>query len=393
MQDKDKLKEQLLAESAEMRQHIEELETDYAQTQIELKEVKERLYNLFEGAGDSIFIVDSLTLQVLDANMNAARRLGYTVDELRQLLWSDIEMPKTEEDISWQSTFSNTIISENVYRRKDGSQIPVESSSRLVRYVDQDVIQIFARDITERKRAAQQRSELEAEKQRVSVLHRFISDASHDLRTPLTSIKSSLFLLQELDDPEKRKKHLMMLERQTEHLECLLEDMLSMSRLDRVTELELETLNPNYLVVDVLTKQSALANRMGHSVNFNPVYDSRSVEGNKEHLSRVIEILILNALHYMPAGGTMTVRIYEQEQCDIIEIQDTGIGVSPKDLPRIFERFYRGDKARGAHTGGTGLGLAIARRIVELHRGNIEVESEEGKGSIFRIVLPVGTKN
>ncbi len=393
MQNEDKSKEQLVAEMAEMCKHIEKLESDYVQTQIELKEVKERLHNLFEGAGDSIFMVDSLTLQVLDSNMNAARRLGYTLDELCQLSWPDIEMPKTKEELSWKSTFSNTMISENMYRHKDGSQIPVESSSRLVRYADQDVLQVFARDITERKRAEQQRLELKTEKQRVDVLQRFISDASHDLRTPLTSIKTSLFLLQQLDDPEKHKKHLTVLERQTEHLECLLEDMLCMSRLDRVTGLELAKLNLNLMVADVLTNQSTLAYNKGQNINFAPVHDLRSVEGNKEYLCQAVEILVLNALHYMPDGGTMTVRVYEQEQSDVVEIQDTGMGISPEDLPRIFERFYRGDKARGTYTGGTGLGLAIARRIVELHRGNIEVECEKGKGSTFRVVLPVGTKN
>ncbi len=243
-------------------------------------------------------------------------------------------------------------------------------------------------DLTERKQAEKEHLELMQERQRVEVLQHFISAASHDLRTPLTTMKTSLFLLKSLNDPEKRKKHMAMLESQTEHLERLLEDMLTLSRLDKVAELEFAPLNLKSLFGDIMRRQSPLIAKKKLSVEVAPIGDLPFIQGDGHYLSRALEIVVLNALNYTPDGGEITARLCEQEQQILIEVQDSGIGISEKDLPHIFESFYRGDKARNTNTGGTGLGLAMAQKIVELHHGSIEVESKLEQGSMFRIYLP-----
>ncbi len=270
-----------------------------------------------------------------------------------------------------------------------------------VKGADGEVVAIveIIQDVTELKRAEQEHLELMQERQRIEVLQRFISDASHDLRTPLSSINASLYILKMLTAPtnkltpqktdEKRQQHLTILGEQHAHLQRLIEDLLTMSRLDMDVELMFEQLDLNTLIGGALTAQSALAASKKHKVEFTPVDKLPSIKGDGAYLSRALEIIILNALHYTSEGGMIIVRAYEREQQTFIEVQDNGMGVSAVDLPRVFERFYRGDEARNTHTGGTGLGLAIARKIIELHNGNIEVESEEGKGSTFRIVLPV----
>jgi signal transduction histidine kinase len=111
--------------------------------------------------------------------------------------------------------------------------------------------------------------------------------------------------------------------------------------------------------------------------------------GAAYELRQVFANLVDNAIHYTPEGGQVTVRTFQQNEDVIVEVRDTGVGISASDLPHIFDRFYRTDRARSSETGGIGLGLSIAKKIVELHGGRLEAESELGVGSVFRVSLPV----
>ncbi len=289
---------------------------------------------------------------------------------------------------------------ETTIRCKDGQQ-------RIIAWNERDLLDdkgnptssiTIGIDVTKRRHAEQERFSFIREKERIEVLKRFVSDVSHDLRTPLSSINASLYVLKMLADPkmnlpqqetsEKQKEHLAILETQAAHLEKLIEDMFTMSRLDTMVDLELKTLNLNTLVRNVLTEHSNLQSRKQQNVEFTTGTDTPSLEGNEDYLGLAVGNIVLNALHYTPDEEAITIQIYEQEKQIIIEIQDNGIGISENDLSHIFERFYRGDEARNINISGTGLGLAIAQRIVELHQGKIEVESEEDKGTAFKILLP-----
>ena len=244
-------------------------------------------------------------------------------------------------------------------------------------------------DITELKQAEQRRVDFEMEKERTKVLRYFISNASHDLRTPLTTIKTTLYLLSQHSDPDKQQRHVEILEIQTAHLERLLEDMLNLSRLDKEIDFKFEPLDLNALIRDVIVGQQSLAQRMNHCLTFTGDPAMPPVCADEIQLDSALTNLVVNALHYTPNGGTITVQTYQHDDCAIIEVRDNGIGIGAEHLPRIFDRFYRVDKARPTATGGAGLGLAIAKRIIEAHYGRIDVESEPGVGSTFRVCLPI----
>jgi len=124
-------------------------------------------------------------------------------------------------------------------------------------------------------------------------------------------------------------------------------------------------------------------------VAFNPWAEPLSIQADLSEIERALGKLLINALGYTPPGGSITVNVLKQDQSAVIEISDTGIGISPEDLPNIFQRGFRADGARSMDTGGSGLGLPIARRIIEIHGGTIDVDSTLDAGSTFRVLIPL----
>lgn len=249
----------------------------------------------------------------------------------------------------------------------------------------------FVTDITERRWAEQRQQELMIERERANLMQAFIGDASHDLRTPLTTIKANLYLLERAALSENGARYVGEINRQIARLENLLNDMLSMSRLDATLALEQRCVDLNALVRGVVDQFAALAESKQHTLRFVGLVDLPQMWVDPVHLRRAVSNLIENALHYTPDGGVITVQIIHDQEWVQIDIIDNGIGIGPEDLPHIFKRFYRADKARSTVSGGAGLGLTIARRIVEGHNGRIDVETVPGQGSTFRIMLPVRT--
>jgi PAS domain S-box-containing protein len=247
----------------------------------------------------------------------------------------------------------------------------------------------ISRDITHRKEADSRLLELGLERERVRLLERFIGDASHDLRTPLTIMRTSLHLLERQPDPEKRQRHVERLNGEVDRLAYLLEQMLTVTWLDRTTiEFDDEPQDLNTLVQEIVSAQMPLALRQNLRLDFTPTFEIPDLRMNRDELKRAIRHLLDNALSYTPEYGSVTVTTGMRGQQVYVEVRDTGIGITSGELPLIFERFYRADKARSAKTGGMGLGLPIAKRIVEAHGGSITVESAPGEGSTFRILLP-----
>jgi two-component system sensor histidine kinase VicK len=248
---------------------------------------------------------------------------------------------------------------------------------------------VIARDISERKRAEQQRLELELEQEKVAMLARFIGDTSHDLRTPLSVMNTSLYLLRKTSEPDKQERYLSQLETQVRHVHRLVEDMFTLLRLDMgASEFQFGPSNLNTMVRDVCTRQHPLAAGKNHEVELNLDANLPFVLADTSELSPAVNHLVVNALNYTPNGGRIAISTYARDGQVVLEVQDNGIGIGADDLPQIFERFYRADKARQMNTGTSGLGLTIARRIVDVHGGTIEVESKEGEGTLFRMVLP-----
>jgi PAS domain S-box-containing protein len=246
-------------------------------------------------------------------------------------------------------------------------------------------VSTIARDITERKKAEAQALELAVEKERARMLADFVRNASHDFRTPLSTINTCLYLLEHTDDPSKRRERIQVIAQQSERLAKLVEGLLTMTRLDYAPELALHPLDLNGLVQQIALKLRPLSKRV---LILNLANDNLPIEADEMEMGRALTEVVANAVQYTPDGGQITVRTYRQNHHVVAEVQDTGIGIAEEDLPHIFERLYRADKARTTQTGGVGLGLSIARKIVEAHGGTIEAASVLGEGSIFKIALP-----
>ena len=223
----------------------------------------------------------------------------------------------------------------------------------------------------------------------------FVSNVSHELRTPLTSVKS---YLEALDDgalsepvaPDFVKVSL----NETNRMMRMVTDLLSLSRIDNETsQLDIELTNFTAFITFILNRfdkiksQSQEGSKKYELIREYPITPIW-VEIDTDKMTQVIDNILNNAIKYSPDGGKIKVGMRTTDAQLIISISDEGLGIPKKDLPRIFDRFYRVDKARSRAQGGTGLGLAIAKEIVKQHKGFIWAKSEYGKGSTFTIVLP-----
>ncbi|MFN8659077.1 MAG: ATP-binding protein [Candidatus Obscuribacterales bacterium] len=221
----------------------------------------------------------------------------------------------------------------------------------------------------------------------------FIANASHELKTPTMAIGSVVEALQAgaAEDPDLRKQFLHSLENLVDRQTSLLRDLLDITRLDAgITQDWQEEVKLSDILNDAMDQIRPQAQKKSTAIQDLVSAEGLMVSGKSIQLQRAFVNLLTNAVNYTPGGGTVTVATKVLEP-DIVEvtIQDNGPGIDPSDLPHIFERFYRADKARTRTGGGTGLGLAITREIIARHHGVVEVDSAPGKGSTFTVRLPV----
>jgi len=217
---------------------------------------------------------------------------------------------------------------------------------------------------------------------------RFLADASHELRTPVTTIRmnAEALLRGAAYDPRERDETLRAILRESERMGRLVADLLALARADAGQPLERRPLALDSLLLEVYREAKPLAN--GVQLELGEL-EQVEVVGDHDRLKQLVLNLVDNALRYTPAGGKVTLDLVGQDGRALLRVRDTGPGIPAEHLPRIFERFYRVDRGRSRSQGGTGLGLAISQWIAEAHQGRIEVESEEGKGSTFTVVLPI----
>jgi signal transduction histidine kinase len=284
--------------------------------------------------------------------------------------------------------------------------VPVQHQGRLVGVLYLENRQVSGAFTADRTRVLQSLSaqaaialenarlhrELEAEN---SFLRRdLIANVSHDLRTPLVSIRGYLELLaatgQSLDDAQRRS-YLETAVRQSEHLGVLIDELFELAKLDfKGLALQREEFQVGELASDVLQKFRLMAAGKPIELVLEAMSGLPAVHADLSLIERVLDNLIGNALKHTPAGGWVKVRLQSSDQGVEVSVIDNGVGIAPADLPHIFDRFYRGQAAsaqRPSDARGTGLGLAIARRILELHGRSIDVQSD-ATGSTFRFTLP-----
>lgn len=290
--------------------------------------------------------------------------------------------------------------------RLDGTTRAVEVIGSAIMYGGKRARQSVIRDITERQKAQQQALELALEREKIKLLEQFISDTSHDLRTPIATLNTNAYLFEKLcqkmgeqlaqNDDQALERTLQQLSERAQDLRLtgrrlarIVEGMFDMARLDGLTTFTLSRTDLNAVVKRTLEPYFADAERLDCTLTFSAHSARLSVFLNETEFGRVLQNLVENALQYTPRGGRIAVSTYAQENKAVFEVSDSGIGIAADELPRIFERFYRTDKARSTHTGGAGLGLAIAKKIVEAHHGCITVESQLERGTTFRVYLPM----
>ena len=224
----------------------------------------------------------------------------------------------------------------------------------------------------------------------------FVSNVSHELRTPLTSIKSYTEALVDgaWENKEIAPGFLKVIETETDRMMRMITDLLNLSRMDQNRlALEKEFINMNELVLHIVNRfEMVLQSEPYRDKNYRILTDITQrdlwVELDQDKITQVLDNIINNAIKYSPDGGRIIVRLMETHTDIIVSVSDEGLGISRKDIPHLFDRFYRVDKARSRAMGGSGLGLAIAQEVVQLHGGKIWVNSIENKGSTFFVSLP-----
>ncbi len=244
-------------------------------------------------------------------------------------------------------------------------------------------------DITARKEVEKAQLELEVEREKVTFLRQFISEVTHDLRTPLAAIDLKIYLMQRTSDADKQRTHLNELGSITSRMGRLIEDLMTLARLENVTTLTLTLINLGALIQALLDEVGPIIESKKQHVSFIAPEPPIWLHVDDTDLGRAFGNLINNAVHYTQARRDVEIGVTDYGNEVAVVVRDTGIGIPADELPQIFSRFYRASNAKAFDPGGTGLGLAIVQRVVQQHGGKVLVESKVGEGTKFTIRLPV----
>ena len=364
----------------ELRSKIEELSEDRAQ-------LLAMLTSMVEG----VMVLDSKG-RILQVNPAWERMFGVTRAEARGRLSRDVfSHPKLNVLVS--AVLAARAGQEGEILLTNGRCLNVEASVAGGEQDNEACAVLVFHDITELRRLEHIRKD-------------FVANVSHELRTPLTSIKGYVEALLDggKDDPQTTVRFLDIILKQSDRLNLILEDLLQLSKIESgQVQLKHEPLHIGSVVDRTIAMIKPLADKNQHRLRAQVDADLPLINGDQERLVQVVSNLLDNAIKYTPPGGEITVAarripVSRQRTADGIgdgvelTVNDTGIGIPEKDRPRVFERFYRVDKARSRELGGTGLGLAIVKHIVEGHGGQIRVEANVPTGSRFVVRLPADSE-
>jgi PAS domain S-box-containing protein len=378
------------------------------------------LAGIVETTGDAV-VAARLDRTITAWNSGAESLFGYTADEMVGASVARIVPPGDEHSLRdnlEQMLRKNGMHTYEVKRlRKDGSLVDVQITLSPLRDDKGQVVGISSiiRDISERRRLEAEREQLlarerearaDAENARALVEEQnrylvkldrlkddFVASVSHELRTPVTSINGYVELLMEGEAGnlnEEQTNFLGVIRRNSERLLRVVGDLLFAAELDaRTVELARAPVDLAALITDARDAARPLANEREIELALDAKHVS-TIEADPGRLGQAVDNLISNALKFTPPGGRVELRLFETSGGVHLEISDTGMGISSEDQAQLFERFFRTEQATNAAIQGTGLGLSIVAAIVEAHGGSIDVESEVGFGTTFRVVLPVG---
>lgn len=366
-------------EITDMTNSINDLSEVIRLTHENLEQETKRLSSILSYMTDGVLATNRRG-QIITINDMATKQLGVKRDEVQNMSILDLLSISDEYDL--RDLITNvpelTIDSQD----ENGEYLSLRVRFALVRRESGFISGLVAvlHDTTEQDKEERER-------------RLFVSNVSHELRTPLTSVKSYLEALDEgaLSEPVAPDFVKVSLN-ETNRMMRMVTDLLSLSRIDNeISHLEVELTNFTAFITFILNRFDKIKNQdetkkyeIIRDYPITPIW----VEIDTDKLTQVIDNIMNNAIKYSPDGGTITVSVRTTDVQLILSISDEGLGIPKQDLPKIFDRFYRVDKARSRAQGGTGLGLAIAKEIIKQHHGFIWAKSEYGKGSTFTIVLP-----
>jgi PAS domain S-box-containing protein len=321
---------------------------------------------------------------------------GYSQDETIGKRLEDFLMPESIADHMHQIEIlfrEGEIRYETTVRHQDGTSLPAEVHLLLLRDVQGELVGEVGSiiDIRERRRQEQQKLELNLKQRTLESLKQFLSAISHDLRTPLSVMNTSLYLLQrKMSADNELLGYVRSLSTQTQHLSTAVEDMLDMSHLDdELVEFNFMRVNLNGLIRDVLVNLESKIDVHKQQLAFIPDPQLPLIMVDQLMMGKVVRNLLENAIQFTPPAGSIHVRTRRDGNFVLLEVSDTGIGIAPEETEHVFERFYKADKARPVDGAGVGLGLSIVKKIIESHHGTVQLKSTVGKGSTFTVALPI----
>jgi two-component system phosphate regulon sensor histidine kinase PhoR len=339
---------------------------------------QDRLRALIENMGAGLLLIDSrgrinlinkgyIDIFQVDP-VDYLNKQYYEVIEHQEICQLVAEVFRTEQKASKQ-----LLIPLLIERRYfDVYGVPIIGTN----HVWKGVLLVF-HDITELKKLEQMRKD-------------FVANVSHELKTPVTSIKGFAETLLDgaMNDKKALADFLSIILKESERLQSLIHDLLELSKIEKPGfKLNVQKLNISVLLKEVITLLTGKAQAKNIRLEFYHKENEVTIKGDVDRLKQVFLNLIGNAIAYTPPDGVVKIILLDHGENVRVHVKDTGVGIEKDEIPRIFERFYRVDRARSRNSGGTGLGLAIVKHIVEAHHGHISVKSEVGKGSEFIIEL------
>ncbi|MCK1227087.1 cell wall metabolism sensor histidine kinase VicK [Streptococcus uberis] len=377
----DEINEKADIELIGLSEQLNDLSDVFRLTHENLAQEKNRLASILAYMSDGVLATDR-TGQIMMINETAQKQLNISKEEA--LLMNITDLLGQDTPYTYRELVSKTPIVTLNRRDETGEFITLRLRFALNRRESGFIsgLVVVLHDTTEQEKEERER-------------RLFVSNVSHELRTPLTSVKSYLEALDEGALKEDIAPSFIKVSLdETNRMMRMISDLLNLSRIDnQVTALAVEMTNFTAFMTSILNRFDLVRNQntvSGKSYEIIRDYPITSVwlEIDNDKMTQVIENILNNAIKYSPDGGKIRVKMKTTDSQLIISISDQGLGIPKKDLPLIFDRFYRVDKARSRAQGGTGLGLAIAKEIVKQHNGFIWAKSDYGKGSTFTIVLP-----
>ncbi len=342
-------------------------------TVTELKRARARLEVTLANLSDGVIITDDRGHVALanDAALAMLAVQGPIVDEPVVEVARDHELA----EMVTKALATDDRVQERVVRHGRSGRV-LQAAARRLDTAGERIGVVVLRDITELRRLE-------------GVRRDFVANVSHELRTPLTSIRVLVETLESgaLHDPDVSSDFLARIVSEVDRLALLVDDLLDLARIEsgRI-RLSPERVIPAEMIWHVVERMEPQVERAGLSVEVVVAADTPAVVADRERIDQVLLNLVHNAIKFTPAGGVITLSASSVSNAVQFAVRDTGVGVSPEDMPRVFERFYKADRARHSH--GTGLGLAIAKHIVQAHGGQIWAEPNSDVGTVFRFTLP-----